>query len=106
MARYILRRLLIAIPLLIGVSLITFIFINLVPGDYIDTLINPEISNARREDLEPLRKQLGLDKPAPVRYVVWLSEVARGNLGYSLRVIADIFAHSIEPIYNIFGGGL
>jgi len=84
MARYILRRLLIAIPLLIGVSLITFIFINLVPGDYIDTLINPEISNARREDLEPLRKQLGLDKPAPVRYVVWLSEVARGNLGYSL----------------------
>lgn len=92
MARYILRRLLIAIPLLIGVSLITFIFINLVPGDYIDTLINPEISSARREDLEPLRRQLGLDKPAPVRYAVWLSEVARGNLGYSLSTRKPVAA--------------
>ena len=92
MGRYILRRVLIAIPLLLGVSLITFIFVNLVPGDYIDTLINPEISTARREDLEPLRKQLGLDKPAPVRYVAWLAQVARGNLGYSLSTRKSVSA--------------
>jgi peptide/nickel transport system permease protein len=84
MARYVLRRAFISIPILLGVTLITFVFINLVPGDYIDTLINPEVSSARREDLEPLRQQLGLDKPAPVRYVLWLGQLATGNLGYSL----------------------
>jgi peptide/nickel transport system permease protein len=84
MASYVLRRLIIAIPILLGVTLITFIFVNLVPGDYIDTLINPEVSSARREDLKPLEHQLGLDKPAPVRYLLWLKELGTGNLGYSL----------------------
>ena len=44
MLRYILRRIVISIPILLGVTLITFIFIQLVPGDYIDTLVNPEKS--------------------------------------------------------------
>jgi peptide/nickel transport system permease protein len=84
MLAYILRRLVISIPILLGVTLITFTFVNLVPGDYIDTLIDPEISSARREDLQALEEQLGLDKPAPVRYGLWMKELATGNLGYSL----------------------
>ena len=84
MASFVLRRFLVAIPILLGVTLITFVFINLVPGDYIDTLINPDLSGANRANLEPLEHQLGLDKPAPVRYVLWLKQVATGNLGYSL----------------------
>jgi peptide/nickel transport system permease protein len=94
MGQYILRRLLISIPILLGVSIVTFVFINLVPGDYIDTLINPEISSASRADFEPLRRQLGLDQPPPVRYVIWLREMATGNFGYSLSsrkpVLAEI----------------
>lgn len=84
MGRYVLRRLLISIPILLGVSVVTFVFINLVPGDYIDTLINPEISSASRADFEPLRRQLGLDQPPPVRYAIWLREITTGNFGYSL----------------------
>jgi peptide/nickel transport system permease protein len=84
MLNYILRRVAISIPILLGVTLITFIFINLVPGDYIDTLIDPEKSSARREDLAQLETQLGLDKPAPVRYALWMKELGTGNLGYSL----------------------
>jgi peptide/nickel transport system permease protein len=104
MARYILRRAIISIPILLGVTLITFVFINLVPGDYIDTLINPELSTARREDLEPLRKQLGLDKPAPVRYVLWLGELARGNLGYSLstrKPVAQEIGRRLVPTLKL-----
>jgi peptide/nickel transport system permease protein len=84
MLNYVLRRFAISIPILLGVTLITFIFINLVPGDYIDTLIDPEKSSARREDLAQLESQLGLDKPAPVRYALWMKELGTGNLGYSL----------------------
>lgn len=104
MARYILRRVLLSIPILLGVTIITFIFINLVPGDYIDTLINPEISSATREDLEPLRQQLGLDKPAPVRYVLWLRELATGNLGYSLHTrkpVTDEIGRRLVPTLKI-----
>lgn len=84
MLAYILRRLVISIPILLGVTVITFVFINLVPGDYIDTLVNPEKSSARREDLVALEEQLGLNKPAPVRYLLWMKELGQGNLGYSL----------------------
>ena len=84
MLAYILRRLVISIPILLGVTIITFVFINLVPGDYIDTLINPEKSSARREDLVALEEQLGMNKPAPVRYLLWMKELGQGNLGYSL----------------------
>src|SRR3954452_1233506 len=104
MARYVLRRAIISIPILLGVTLITFVFINLVPGDYIDTLINPEVSSARREDLEPLRRQLGLDKPAPVRYVLWLGELARGNLGYSLstrKPVAQEIGRRLAPTLKL-----
>ncbi len=84
MASYILRRIAISIPILFGVTIITFLFVNIVPGDYIDSLIDPEISSASRADYEALEAQLGLDQPAPVRYMRWLGETAQGNLGFSL----------------------
>jgi peptide/nickel transport system permease protein len=84
MARYVLRRIAVSLPILLGVTVITFIFVNLVPGDYIDSLIDPETSSATREDYEALEEQLGLNQPAPVRYVRWLEQTVKGNLGYSL----------------------
>src|SRR5438045_2028424 len=85
MGRFILRRLLISIPILLGVTIITFTFVNLIPGSYIDTLVNPEVSRATRADFDAMERQLGLDQPAPVRYFLWLKELATGNLGYSLN---------------------
>lgn len=109
MLAYILRRLVISIPILLGVTVITFVFINLVPGDYIDTLINPEKSSARREDLEALEEQLGLNKPAPVRYVLWMKELGQGNLGYSLssqKPVTDEVGRRLVPTLKLMATSL
>ncbi|MEA2582019.1 MAG: peptide/nickel transport system permease protein [Thermomicrobiales bacterium] len=82
MTSLIVRRLLQMIPLLIGVSFLTFAIVNLVPGSPISSLqFNPR---TRPEDIERIRENLGLDRPWYERYFVWLSDVARGDLGLSL----------------------
>ncbi len=82
MTAYILRRVLQMIPLILGVTFLTFALINLIPGSPVQRLRdNPKI---RPEAAIELEKQLGLDKPWPVRYVSWLSDLARGNLGVSM----------------------
>jgi len=71
MSRYIIRRLLQAIPTLIGVSLISFFLVKSAPGDPVLAMTyDPKISQATRETL---RRQLGLDQPLPVQYVRWLT---------------------------------
>jgi peptide/nickel transport system permease protein len=82
MASFAIRRLLQMIPLLIGVSFITFAIINLMPGSPADIVRNdPKIKPAARE----LKiRQLGLDKPWPERYVTWLGNAATGDLGVSM----------------------
>jgi peptide/nickel transport system permease protein len=83
MGRFIIRRLLLMIPLLVGVSFITFALVNLIPGSPVpNTRDNPKI---RPADVERLEKQLGLDKPWPERYVLWLGDLLRGDLGRSMH---------------------
>ena len=82
MARFILRRLIISIPLLLGITFIIFALINLVPGSPIQAF--EENPRARPEDIQRIRENLGLDEPWPVRYFIWLGDAIRGNLGYSL----------------------
>jgi len=83
MARYVLRRLLVMIPLLLGVTFLTFALINLIPGSPADVVRNdPKIRPEARVRIE---RQLGLDKPWPVRYVTWLGDLARGDLGESMQ---------------------
>jgi peptide/nickel transport system permease protein len=74
MGRYIIRRLLQAIPTLLGVSIISFILVNATPGDPISlrTAGNRDIS---AEAKETMRRQLGLDQPLPIQYVRWLAGV-------------------------------
>jgi peptide/nickel transport system permease protein len=80
-ARYSARRLLHSIFLLIGVSLLSFLFLELAPGDFFDKMrIDPQISP---ETVTALRKQYGLDRPLPIRYGHWLWSVAQGEFGYS-----------------------
>jgi peptide/nickel transport system permease protein len=95
MLPYILRRLLIAIPVLLGVTIVTFVFINLAPGDPVTAMLNPqEMTELGPSWVAEQKAALGLDKPLPVRYVLWLGQLARGNLGYSLvdrrAVTADL----------------
>jgi peptide/nickel transport system permease protein len=82
MTAYILRRLLQMIPLILGVTFLTFALINLIPGSPVQRLRdNPKI---RPEAAIELEKQLGLDKPWPERYVRWLGDLVQGDLGVSL----------------------
>jgi peptide/nickel transport system permease protein len=81
--RYILRRFLINIPVLFGITILVFTFLQLVPGDPVSAYMKPELG-ASEEMREQMRIRLGLDKPAPERYVRWLGQTLQGNLGYRI----------------------
>jgi len=87
MSGYLRRRLLTLPPLLLGVSLITFLLLNFAPGDAAEiTLLRQNGGVAPpREAIVALRHELGLDAPLPVRYVRWLSGAVHGDLGESYR---------------------
>lgn len=83
MQRFIIRRLLYAIPTLIGISIITFLIAHLSPGDPIRlyTFGDPNVTPA---DIEALREKLGLNKPLPLQYIDWVTRVVQGNFGESI----------------------
>jgi peptide/nickel transport system permease protein len=81
MSRYLLRRLLIAVPVLVGISVVLFSILALAPGDPFGELaLNPNIPPEVRFNL---RQQFGLDDPLAVRYVRWLAAMLHGDWGYS-----------------------
>ena len=84
MRNYIIKRILIMIPLLLGITIITFILMNLAPGDPVMMFIDIEKGPPSPEDIARVRAILGLDQPLPVRYVKWLGGVIKGDLGYSM----------------------
>jgi peptide/nickel transport system permease protein len=79
--RYVVRRLLLLVPVLLGVSVIIFMVLHLTPGDPAEIMLG---SQATQADLERLRAELGLTEPLYVQYVHWLGLVARGDLGRSI----------------------
>jgi peptide/nickel transport system permease protein len=81
MRRYLLKRLLIAIPSLLIASLIVFSLPRLIPGDVVVLLLQEK---AYARDIDELRAKLGLDRPLHVQYVEWLGRILRGDLGESL----------------------
>ncbi len=89
MLKYIVRRLILAIPVLLGVSVLAFMIISAAPGDFLDNYrLNPSVSPRQVEVLE---RQFGFDKPIVVQYFKWLGEVLRGNFGYSFVYHVPVF---------------
>ena len=88
MGAYIIRRILIAIPVLIGITIIGFVALRAAPGDPLLASLNPEIlANlaAHPEILEAERHRLGFDQPIfPNQYLTWLANILQGDLGYSI----------------------
>ncbi len=80
MGSYLIRRVVLAIPTILGVVLAVFLLIRFVPGDVVSQLIGLEgtISPTR---VGELRKLFGLDKPLPVQFAEYMTDVARGDLG-------------------------
>lgn len=100
MIKYIIRRLILAIPVLFGVSIISFIIISAAPGDFLDVLrMNPAVGE---ETIKSLERQFGLDKSPIVQYFLWLKEVLKGNFGYSFQYRRPVF----EIIWGRLGATL
>ena len=78
---YALRRLLLAVPVLFGVSVLVFAVLHLAPGDPAAIMLGAQ---ATKEDVERLRRDLGLDQPLVIQYLHWIGQVARGDLGRSI----------------------
>ncbi|OLB10751.1 MAG: hypothetical protein AUG14_10250 [Candidatus Rokubacteria bacterium 13_1_20CM_2_68_19] len=81
MALFLLRRLLLVGPVLLGVSLVVFAVLHISPGDPAEIMLGPQ---ATHEDITRLRTELGLDEPLPVQYARWMGRVLQGDLGRSL----------------------
>jgi peptide/nickel transport system permease protein len=85
MLRYLARRAIAFVPTLIGVSILVFFAIRLVPGDAIIAMLGTEAGMLTEVQRESLRQYFGLDRPALEQYFVWMGNVVQGNLGYSMR---------------------
>ena len=96
MSQYIVRRLIIAIPMLFLITMVNFTMQNLAPGDPLDYLVPVMQRNELKlteEDIQEMRVKFGLDKPIVVRYFKWMQEFVTGNLGYSImegRAVSDL----------------
>jgi len=88
MLKYMIQRVLLMVPTLVAISLVTFVVIQLPPGDYLETQISELRASGETADLQKiefLRQQYGLDQPMWRQYWMWLSGVVRGDLGYSFE---------------------
>jgi len=94
MVKFLARRLLASIPVLLAVTIIIFALIEMAPGDAADRFINPEIGYSE-ETLQSIRERFGLDQPAPVRYVKWVTNMLQGEMGRSYI--------TGEPVVNMIG---
>src|SRR5690606_28715188 len=93
MASYIAKRLLAAIPVLFGLTLIVFLIMALIPGDPATAILG---NFATPENVARLNAQLGLDKPLPQRYLIWLGNLFQGDLGRSFALNRPVLDEVLE----------
>ena len=97
---FLLKRLFHMIPILLGVSLLTYLLMSLAPGDFYSNLAaNPQVSP---EKLAELRAKRHLDKPWYVRYAYWLKGACQGDFGYSVAYKIDASSLIAARLWNTF----
>jgi ABC-type dipeptide/oligopeptide/nickel transport system permease component len=106
MGRYILRRVLQAIPLLFFLTIFIFALIHLLPGGPDAVLFNPHITAQARANL---RASMGLDDPVPVQYLKWLTSALTGNFGFSFNTneaVSTVIGRAFPLTLQLFGAAL
>ncbi|KPJ89089.1 MAG: hypothetical protein AMS17_03255 [Spirochaetes bacterium DG_61] len=88
MGKYFIKKIVIAIPTLIIISILIFLTVHLAPGDPLNLLVNPMASQEVREQV---RKEYGLDKPVLIQYFIFMKNALRGNFGRSLKTHKPVF---------------
>ena len=107
MGRYLRRRLLTAIPVFFGITILVFCMLNLAQGSILDLM--GEGSGATDADRAALAASLGLDLPLPQRYLMWLGDLLRGDLGVSYangKPVAGLIAQRVGPSLLLTGTGV
>jgi len=94
---YAARRILYAVPIAIGVTVICFCLVFLAPGDPVQMLLPPDAS---QQDVEYLKQLYGFDKPIPVQYLKWLARAVTGDLGVSLQTSRPVFDEVSRALSN------
>lgn len=103
---YIMRRLLIAIPVLFGVTVFSFFIVNLAPGNPVEMFISPDATQA---DIELKKEALGLNDPIYVQYLRWMQNLLQGDFGYSFSTYApvgEMVASRVLPTLLLMGTAL
>ena len=103
MFSYLVRRVLMLVPVFLAVSVVIFSILHFIPGDPIDNLLKPGSSPTARAEMEV---RYGLDRPLPVQYGIWLSKVVQGDLGTAIvarRPVADLIAQSLPHSLRLGG---
>ncbi len=95
MARFIIRRFLYLIPLLVGLSMVMFVLIHAAPGDPAVAMMGPQAA-ANPQFLEQARKNMGLDQPLPVQYLRWLERLLHGDFGIA-------YTFNKKPVLTLIG---
>ncbi|MCC6615734.1 MAG: ABC transporter permease [Anaerolineae bacterium] len=110
MRRYIGRRIFQAMPTLLLLTVITFSFMQLAPGDFVDAMIDPAALTANsKELLAQQRAALGIDQPVVIQYVNWVGQLVQGNLGYSFvykRPVLQMIAERLWATMQLGGAAI
>ena len=110
MLPYIARRVVLAVPVFLAVSLITFSIMQLAPGDPAAILLGGDyLLFATEEDIQQARKALGVDRPAVVQYLDWFTGFFRGDMGTSLftgKSVSELVSTRIEPTVSMILMGI
>lgn len=107
MANYVVKRILGALPVFFGITLLVFFLMNMAPATIADAAGGGEASSAAAR--AALEANLGLDKPVPVRYLLWLRELLQGDLGLSYRTgqpVLGMIAQRVVPSLILTGTGV
>ncbi len=103
MYTYLIRRIVMLVPVFLAVSLVIFLILHFIPGDPVDNLLKVGSPPAARAEMEA---RYGLDQPLPVQYGIWLSKVMQGDLGTALvarRPVSDLILQALPHSLRLGG---
>ena len=97
MLGYVVRRVLYALPIALGVGLVCFLLVHIAPGDPINAIVPPDAPQAV---VEQIRHEYGLDRPLPIQFGLWLGHVVQGDLGRSLATGRSVWSELRGALAN------
>lgn len=106
MVKMIIKRMIQSIPMMIAISIVSFLLIKLAPGDPVQAYITPEMGPVQ---IESIRESMGLNSPIHIQYIKWLKSALKGDLGYSLvnhRPVAIQIIERLPATLGLMGASL